>query len=485
MKEMSSSGGLEIGISCLTGPHFGTGGQKHTHTHLVCSPRVCGVRGDSSSVRTCITDQKATKMIDVGSNVCVTGNLGLLLDVVDIDPFKISVALEGKPSSFDDCITKQGLLPLSLSDGTTYYQTCFYCTNMVEIIISPSAILASSDIFVQWTQEGFRDPTIPGSIRFSSHNGLFNMCFQLECCHSLYYCSTDVYTVDHDPVHVCRLRATMVTPLPNALPHHPKAKFIPVSRARQLESEVWALRFGSPGENQLDVFLQHVIGTPPVFEYHPFHSIDFKEQAYICKQAAQHTAEQIPQCGVELFMDFSFIRSSTEDYRHPKKTDWVILSYDGHSAYLLIIDSVSRYVWCFLTKTRDPLLAILHAFMSKYGAGTGLIRTNQGGKLAQSKAFRNTMLQDFGYVVEPTGVDGPSQNGGAKIYNNTLAVKVCTLLDGSGLPAEFWSAALLHTVYLHNRLVHSMTNKTPFKGWHGHKPNVTHLKTFRSRVCVK
>ena len=164
--------------------------------------------------------------------------------------------------------------------------------------------------------------------------------------------------------------------------------------------------------------------------------------------------------------------------------DWVVLSYDGHRAYLLIIDSASRYIWCFLTNTKDPPLAILHAFMSKYGAGTGLIRTNQGGELAQSKAFRDTMLQDFGYVVKPTSADSPSQNGGTEIYNNTLAVKVCTLLYGSGFPAKFLSAALLHVVYLHNRLVNFMTNKTPFKGWHGHKPNVTHLKTFGSRVCV-
>ncbi len=34
MEGMSLSGGLEIGISCLTGPHFRTGGQKHTHTHI-------------------------------------------------------------------------------------------------------------------------------------------------------------------------------------------------------------------------------------------------------------------------------------------------------------------------------------------------------------------------------------------------------------------------------------------------------------------
>ncbi len=32
---MSSSGGLEIGISCITVPHFVTGGQKHTHTQFM------------------------------------------------------------------------------------------------------------------------------------------------------------------------------------------------------------------------------------------------------------------------------------------------------------------------------------------------------------------------------------------------------------------------------------------------------------------
>ncbi len=185
-------------------------------------------------------------------------------------------------------------------------------------------------------------------------------------------------------------------------------------------------------------------------------------------------------------MDFGFIRSSTDDYKRPnKETDRVVLSYDGHSAYLLIIDSASRYVWCFLTKSKEPPVAILRAFMSKYGTGSGVIRTDQSGKLARSTAFRNTMLQDFGYVIEPTGTDSPSQNGGAEIYNNTLAVKVCTLLYGSGLPARFWSAALLRAVYLHNRLVHSMTHKTPFDGWHGRKPNVTQLKTFGPRVCVK
>ena len=98
--------------------------------------------------------------------------------------------------------------------------------------------------------------------------------------------------------------------------------------------------------------------------------------------------------------------------------------------------------------------------MSKYGTGNGMIHTDQGGELARSNAFRGTMLKDFGYVVECTGADSPSQNDGAKIYNKTLAAKVRTLLYGSGFPAKFWSAALLHAVYLHNRLVHSPTHKT-------------------------
>ena len=95
------------------------------------------------------------------------------------------------------------------------------------------------------------------------------------------------------------------------------------------------------------------------------------------------------------------------------------------------------------------------------------------------------MMDEFAYTVEPTGADSPSQNGGAEIYNGTLAVKVRTLLYGSGLPAKFWSAVLLHSVYIHNRLVHSLVGMTPCEAWYGRRPDVTFLKTFGSKVCVR
>ena len=166
---------------------------------------------------------------------------------------------------------------------------------------------------------------------------------------------------------------------------------------------------------------------------------------YIQKQAAKHVAKRFPTCGAEFFMDFAFMQASTDDYKRPNKsTDCIVTSYDGHSPHLIIVDSASQRVWAFLTKSKEPLLEILSAFMKWFGIGTGVIHMDQGGDLARCASFWEMMLKDFDYVVEPTGVDSPSQNGGAEIYNNTLAVKVRTLLYSTGLSAKFWSAVLLH-----------------------------------------
>jgi hypothetical protein len=195
-------------------------------------------------------------------------DLTTLLDLTDTAPIDISMALNGTPSLLDNKITKRGLLPISLSDGTIYYQPCFYCANMVETIISPAAILASSEAFFHWTQDGCKDPTVPGRIRFTSKNGLQSMFFDLEYRDGLSYCSTDVFAVDHDSPVWVPCRRTKAQPPPDVKRIPPK--FSPTSKARQVKSEVWLLRLGSPGKGQLEVLPGNVTGTPAVFEYHPF-----------------------------------------------------------------------------------------------------------------------------------------------------------------------------------------------------------------------
>jgi hypothetical protein len=413
-------------------------------THIIGSPRVYGITGtDATSVKIAPLGNSCP-LIDGGSNICVTGNLQLLIDLVDIPLMAISVALDGPPSSFDDTITKQGLLQLKLSDGTMYYQPCYYCVNIVKTIISPAAVLASSDQPYFWTQVGCKDPTTPGSLQFTSRNGRFSLIFDLEYCEGLYYCTSDVYTLDTDPMRG-QCHRTVAPNVPGV--HCTPPKFSPTSKARQVELEVWTLQFGSPGEHQLNVLPQHLVGTPLVFEYHSFRYIDFKEQAYTRKQAAQRKTERIHTCGAELYMDFGFMRSSTEDYKCPNKsTDQVVTLYDGYSSHLIIVDGASRRVWIFLTSSKDPPIAILRAFISRFGSTTGLVRTDQGGEFARCEEFRTMMLDEFGYVVEPTGADSPSQNGGAEIYNNTLAVKVRTLFMDPGFLQSF-ALQLLYTRY--------------------------------------
>jgi hypothetical protein len=108
-------------------------------THVVGLLCVCGLSGDVLStvtVRPFGSNNNMT-LVDTGANICITGMLESLVDVVKIPPLPISVAVHSAGVSLDDCCTHQGLLPLTMVDGSIYCQTCFYCKSIVETIISP------------------------------------------------------------------------------------------------------------------------------------------------------------------------------------------------------------------------------------------------------------------------------------------------------------------------------------------------------------
>ena len=67
-------------------------------------------------------------------------------------------------------------------------------------------------------------------------------------------------------------------------------------------------------------------------------------------------------------MDFGFMRASTSNFSKPnKKDDRVVLSYDGFSSYLLIVDEATHFIWVFLTKSIAPPLDILDTFFARFG----------------------------------------------------------------------------------------------------------------------
>ena len=110
----------------------------------------------------------------------------------------------------------------------------------------------------------------------------------------------------------------------------------------------------------------------------------------------------------------------------------------------------TRHIWIFLCKSKEPPLELVNLHLGVFGnRNGGSIRCDQGGELARSHEFVSQMTLRK-YTVEPTGADDPAQNKSAEKWNDVLAVTVRVLLYGSGLPAIFWSVALLHTAWLHN-----------------------------------
>ena len=89
------------------------------------------------------------------------------------------------------------------------------------------------------------------------------------------------------------------------------------------------------------------------------------------------------------------------------------------------------------------------------------------------------------YVVEPTGPDSAQQNAGVERFNDTLDVITRSLLYSSVLTADYWSPAIVHGAYIINWRMNQATGTTPFERRNGKKPDLSRLRTFRSRVCVK
>ncbi len=455
-------------------------------------PQVVGVDGNRVIVKKISTDTADGGMSDTGANISVTNDLSQLEKAVPIKPFSLQLAEEKDESNSAMC-TYRGLYPLiDTRTGSVEYTPMYFNAAVTGTIISPACVLRNSDVYVSCTQTLHRDGR-PGTLRFDSESGLASLTILLEKKNDLYYIPTPDYRVCPDyPVVMNAMDAVTQAPLNTDDRYVPptvaKARTTtPVTPRQQVESELWAARLGQCSEDQLDVITSAVEGLPKKFHYHPFRYIDYKEDARVQKQPRNKTAVRLAEAGRGFFMDFAFMRASSVNYTKSKvKEDRIVASFDGFNSHLIIVDEASSFVWVFLLKSKEPPTTLVVDFLKMYGhKGGGLVRTDQGGELARSDEFCDKVYKECNYVVERTGSDSPSQNGGAETMNKPLAVTTRALLYGADLPPQFWSVALVHAVYLHNRRVHSRTKITPYEGWYGKKPNLKYLRLFGARVAVK
>jgi len=85
----------------------------------------------------------------------------------------------------------------------------------------------------------------------------------------------------------------------------------------------------------------------------------------------------------------------------------------------------------------------MHGLSSGYCA----LHMDQGKILWPSQSISKITMQAV-YHLEPTGSDATSENGKVEHLDGIFAWMLQSLLHGAGLPAQFFSATLVHNVYL-------------------------------------
>ena len=106
--------------------------------------------------------------------------------------------------------------------------------------------------------------------------------------------------------------------------------------------------------------------------------------------------------------------------------------------------------------------------------------------MARSQTFCRTVAS-CGYHHEITGADNSSQNGKGEQPHQTLAAMMRSSLDSASLHTKYWSNALLHSVFVKNRLPHFAFDfkSTPYTALIGLKPDLSNLRIFGSRITVR
>ena len=419
------------------------------------------------------------KQSDSGANTCATNNIHLLCDVKYIKPVDIKSATKNATPMKMMAV---GTIPIRTTTGEIR-PTCFYSPDVDGIIVSPDAIARKfSDRFKGFTKmcdcTSNRGYLSLDSISSNQDNSLI----PLISYNNLWY---------HEDSQCLRSQIK---------PTHPTMQPTINSMSNAASFELWHQRLGHPGRNIMDNIHKH--SNVPQLRGNSFWKCPSCmsgkfDKSYHMKQVSKPgaTKRSLPvdvdddiylpnaKIGQHFHCDFGFVRS--KDYNHKDDDGRTQTSIDGKNSYLLIIDRKTRYTWVYVSSSKVPPLEFCQKVLNKFKSSCAhkTIRCDQG-ELANSQAF-NQMIDDEGFTLQVTGADNSKQNGMAERPHRTYGNMMRCVLHSAGLGPEYWSFALLHCVYLKNRLPHRSINMSPYEAITTVKPDLSGLRIFGSRVYAR
>ncbi|WVZ67203.1 hypothetical protein U9M48_016315 [Paspalum notatum var. saurae] len=163
-------------------------------------------------------------------------------------------------------------------------------------------------------------------------------------------------------------------------------------------------------------------------------------------------------------------------------------THGGRRYFLLLVDDHNRYMRLRLLTTKDQAAEAIKEIKARAEAETGkklrALQTDRGGEFTSLEFSQYCAEEGVGrHLSAPYS---PQQNGVVERKNQTVIGMARCMLKAKGMPTAFWGEAVTTAVYILNRAsTKALDGQTPFEAWHGHKPNVSHLRTFGRVGYVK
>jgi len=162
-------------------------------------------------------------------------------------------------------------------------------------------------------------------------------------------------------------------------------------------------------------------------------------------------------------------------------------SSEGYFYYISFTDDAKRFSDVkFMVDKKDAVPRIKdYATMIKwkFGKFPKWMCFDNGTKLVNTET--KAWAGQRGIELEVTAPYSQSQNGVAERFNRTHMELAWAMLFAKGLPEFLWDQAIAHANYLRNRApTWVLKGLTPYEAWHGHKPDVSHLREFGCDIWI-
>lgn len=153
-------------------------------------------------------------------------------------------------------------------------------------------------------------------------------------------------------------------------------------------------------------------------------------------------------------------------------------SIHGFRYFLTILDDYSRHVWVVMMKNKSEASEKIKSFVymveNQFEKKVKSIRSDNGPEI-----FMKEFYAKKGIIHKRSCVYTPQQNGRVeRIYQRILNISRALLFQ-SKLPKKLWSYAVLHAVFLLNRIpTKLLQNRSSHEVLYNQTPDLSQLKVF-------